>query len=55
MDKVLELVNDESILRKVVNNINKSKSTKLKPTLEQIEQVSKEIEKLNIKKDKSNK
>ncbi|MEG1870391.1 MAG: recombinase family protein [Peptostreptococcaceae bacterium] len=53
MDKVLELVNDESILSKVVDNINKNKSTKLKPTLEQIEQVNKEIEKLNIKKDKN--
>lgn len=53
IDKVSELVNDESILRKVVDNINKNKSTKLKPTLEQIEQVNKEIEKLNIKKDKN--
>lgn len=53
MDKVSELVNDESILRKVVDNINKNKSTKLKPTLEQIEQLNKDIEKLNIKKDKN--
>lgn len=36
MYKVSELVNDESILKKVVDNINKNKSTKLKPTLEQI-------------------
>lgn len=53
MDKVSELVNDESILRKVVDNINKNKSTKLKPTLNQIEQLNKEIDKLNIKKDKN--
>lgn len=53
MDKVSELVNDESILRKVVDNINKNKSTKLKPILEQIKQLNKEIEKLNVKKDKN--
>ncbi len=53
MDKVSELVNDESILRKVVDNINKNKSTKLKTTLEQIEQLNKEIEKLNTNRDKN--
>lgn len=53
MDKVSELMNDESILRKVVDNINKNKSTKLKPTLKQMEQLNKEIDKLNIKKDKN--
>ncbi len=53
IDKVSELINNESILRKVVDNINKNKSTKLKPTLNQIEQLNKEIEKLNIKKDKN--
>ena len=49
----MELINDESILRRVIDNINKSKSAKLKPTLEQLEQINKEIEKLTDKKSKN--
>ena len=35
----MELINDETILRKVVDNINQNKSTKLKPILEHLEQI----------------
>src|SRR5699024_5032065 len=37
----------------VVDNINQNKSTKLKPILEQLEQINKEIEKLTSKKNKN--
>ena len=53
LNKIMELINDESILRKVIDNINKNKSTKLKPILEQLEQINKEIEKLTDKKNKN--
>ena len=53
LNKIMELINDESILSKVVDNINKNKSTKLKPTLEQLEQINKEIEKITNKKNKN--
>ncbi|MEN8079253.1 hypothetical protein ABFP60_20040 [Clostridioides difficile] len=49
----MELINDEYILRKVVYNINKNKSTKLKTTLEQLEQINKAIEKITGKKNKN--
>ena len=49
----MDLINDESILIKVVDNINKNKSTKLKPILQQLEQINKEIEKLTDKKSKN--
>lgn len=49
----MELINDESILRKVIDNINNNKSTKLKPILEQLEQINKDIEKLIDKKSKN--
>ena len=53
LNKIMELINDESILRKVIDNINKNKSTKLKPILEQLEQINREIEKLTDKKNKN--
>ena len=53
LNKIMELINNESILKKVVDNINQNKSTKLKPILEQLEQVNKEIEKLTSKKSKN--
>lgn len=53
LNKIMELINDETILRKVVDNINQNKSTKLKPTLEKLEQINKEVEKLIIKKNKN--
>ncbi len=53
LDKIMELINYEYILRKVIDNINKNKSTKLRPTLEQLEQINKDIEKLTDKKSKN--
>ena len=53
LNKIMEIINNESILKKVVDNINQNKSTKLKPILEQLEQINKEIEKLTSKKSKN--
>ena len=53
LNKIMEIINNESILKKVVDNINQNKSTKLKPMLEQLEQINKEIEKLTSKKSKN--
>ena len=53
LSKIMELINNEYILKKVVDNINQNKSTKLKPILEQLEQINKEIEKLTSKKSKN--
>ena len=53
LNKIMDLINDESILRKVIDNINNNKSTKLKPILEQLEQINKDIEKLIDKKSKN--
>ena len=50
---IMELINDESILSNVIDNINKNKSTKLKPTLEQLEQINKEIKNLTDRKNKN--
>ncbi len=53
LDKIMELVNNEDILRKVVDNINKNKTNKLKPTMEEMERIASEIEKLGDKKSKN--
>ncbi|WP_455543960.1 recombinase family protein [Intestinibacter sp.] len=53
LDKIMELVNNEDILRKVVDNINKNKTNKLKPTMEEMERIVSEIEKLGSKKNKN--
>lgn len=53
LNKIMDLINNESILRKVVDNINNNKSIKLKPILQQLEQINKEIEKLTDKKSKN--
>lgn len=53
LNKIMELINNEYILKKVVDSINQNKSTKLKPILEQLEQIKKEIEKLTDKKSKN--
>ena len=50
---IMELINDESILSNVIDNINKNKSTKLKPKLEQLEQINKEIKNLTDRKNKN--
>ena len=46
-------MNNELLLKKVINNINKNKSSKLKPKLDEMNLVNKEIDKLNGKKNSS--
>lgn len=53
LNKIMNLINDKVILRKVVDNINRNKSTKIKPILEELNSLTKEIDKLNIKKNKN--
>lgn len=50
INKLIETVNNESLLKKVINNINKNKSSKLKPKLDEISKVNDEIDRLNSKK-----
>ena len=50
INKLIETVNNESLLKKVINNINKNKSSKLKPKLDEISKVNNEIDRLNSKK-----
>ncbi len=53
INKLIEIVNNELLLKKVINNINKNKSSKLKPKLDEINKVNKEIDKLKNKKNTS--
>ena len=53
INKLIETVNNELLLKKVINNINKNKSSKLKPKLDEMNLVNKEIDKLNGKKNSS--
>ncbi|GAA0102306.1 hypothetical protein UT300012_30210 [Paraclostridium bifermentans] len=53
INKLIETVNNELLLKKVINNINKNKSSKLKPKLDEINIINKEIDKLNSKKNSS--
>ncbi|MDU6483051.1 recombinase family protein [Paeniclostridium sordellii] len=53
LNKIMTLINDKVILRKVVDNINRNKSTKIKPILEELNSLTKEIDKLNSKKNKN--
>jgi site-specific DNA recombinase len=53
INKLIETVNNELLLKKVINNINKNKSSRLKPKLDEINKVNKEIDKLNSKKNSS--
>lgn len=53
INKLIETVNNELILKKVINNINKNKSSKLKPKIDEMNLVNKEIDKLNGKKNSS--
>lgn len=43
----------ELLLKKIISNINKNKSSKLKPKLDEINKVNKEIDRLNGKKNAS--
>ena len=50
INKLIERVNNELLLKRVINNINKNKSSKLKLKLDEMNLVNKEIDKLNGKK-----
>lgn len=45
INKLIETINDELLLKKVINNLNKDKSSKIKPKLDEIDLVNKEIAK----------
>lgn len=53
INKLIKTVNNELLLKKVINNINQDKSSKIKPKLEEINNIKKEIDKLNNKKNTS--
>lgn len=53
INKIMTVINNKSILKKVIDNINKNKSSKLKPTIDELERITNEISKLNSKKNKN--
>lgn len=53
INKLVETVNNELLLKKVISNINKNRSSKLKPKLDEMNVVSKEIDRLSSKKNSS--
>lgn len=53
LNKIMELINNKSILKKVIDNINKNKSSKLQPVIEELDRITNEINKLNRKKSKN--
>lgn len=53
LNKVMELINDKSILKKAIDNINDTRLNKVKPILEELNGISKEIVNLEVKKNKS--
>lgn len=53
LDKIMTLINNKSILRKVIDNINKNKSSKLQPTMDELDRIRSEINKLSTKKSKN--
>ncbi|MFQ4181535.1 resolvase [Clostridioides difficile] len=53
INKLIEMVNNKLLLKKVINNINKNKSSKLKPKLDEMNVVNKEIDRLSSKKNSS--
>ncbi|HBF5455626.1 TPA: recombinase zinc beta ribbon domain-containing protein [Clostridioides difficile] len=50
INNLIEKVNNEILLKRIIDNINKNKSSKLKPKLDETNLVNKEIDKLNGKK-----
>lgn len=50
INKLIDTVNNGLLLKKVINNINKNKFSKLKAKLDEMNIVNKEIDKLNRKK-----
>ena len=53
LNKIMTVINNKSILKKVIDNINKNKSSKLQPTIDELERITNEINKLNSKKNKN--
>lgn len=53
INKIMTVINNKSILKKVIDNINKNKSSKLKPTIDELERITNEISRLNSKKNKN--
>lgn len=53
INKIMTVINNKSILKKVIDNINKNKSSKLQPTIDELERITNEISKLNSKKNKN--
>ena len=53
INKIMTVINNKSILKKVIDNINKNKSSKLQPTIEELDMITNEINKLNSKKNKN--
>ncbi|MDB3376226.1 recombinase family protein [Clostridioides difficile] len=53
LNKIMTLINNKSILKKVIDNINKNKSSKLQPTIDELDRITNEINKLNTKKSKN--
>lgn len=53
INKLVETVNNELLLKKVISNINQNRSSKLKPKLDEMNVVSKEIDRLSSKKNSS--
>ena len=51
INKLIETINNELLLKKVINNINKNKSSKLKPKLDEMNVVNKEIDRLKFRLD----
>lgn len=49
----IEIVNNKLLLKKVINNVNQNKSSKLKPKLDEMNVVNKEIDRLSSKKNSS--
>lgn len=53
LNKIMTLINNKSILKKVIDNINKNKSSKLQPIMNELDRIKNEIDKLSTKKSKN--
>lgn len=53
LNKVMELINDKSILKKAIDKINNNRLNKIKPIIDELNGLSKEIANLEVKKNKS--
>ena len=53
LNKIMTVINNKSILKRVIDNINRNKSSKLQPTIDELGRITNEINKLNSKKNKN--